>query len=184
MKVIDTARRAAAIRTQVAMFRARGLEGSARFATARRLAQLKFNWPNPNMEQIGDILGNMAGGLINVDVKVAAPGDPECGARSGYVRGHSPPIVLCKAFFGHAAESQIRTLVHEMAHVAGIGKADSELYLDTFDCDLPGSFDSADTWANYVNCLSDQVPDKPLEITVPSPGKGGKPPASKPDKPK
>jgi hypothetical protein len=181
-KVIDTARRAAAVRTQVAMFRARGHEGSSRFADARRFAQLKFNWPDPNMDQIGDILSNMGGGLINVEVKVAAPGDTECGARSGYVRGHRPPIVLCPAFFSSSAESQIRTMIHEMAHVVGIGNADAaEQYYVIFDCDSPGEFGSADAWANYVNCLSDQTPDKPPQITAPRAGKGGKPPANKPD---
>jgi hypothetical protein len=184
-KAIDAARRAGAIRTQVAMFRARGLEGATRFADARRFAQLKFNWPDPNMDQIGDILAIMGGGLVNIDVKVAGPGDPECGSRAGYVRDHMPPIVLCPGFFRSSAEEQIRTMIHEMAHIAGIGKADAaEQYYVIFDCDSPGEFGSANAWANYVNCLSGQTPDKPPVLTAPGARKGGKPPAHKPDSPK
>jgi hypothetical protein len=73
-------------------------------------------------------------------------------------------------------------MIHEMAHVVGIGSADAaEQYYVIFDCDSPGEFGSADAWANYVNCLSDQTPDKPPQITAPRAGKGGKPPANKPD---
>jgi hypothetical protein len=171
-KMIDAARRAAAVRTQVAMFRASGTEGTQHFLDAKRLAQIKFDWPDPNMEQIGGVLAGMGGGLVTVDVKVAGAGDPECGTRSGYVRGHAPPIVLCPGFFKDPAdnEGRIRTLIHEMAHVKGIGKADvAEQYYPIFDCDSKGAFEAADAWANYVHCLSGQQPDKPPVIT----GKGG-----------
>ena len=149
------------------MFKATGVNGARNWQEARRLAQLKFDWADPNMEQIGQILGNMGGGLISVDVKVAAPGDTDCGNRDGYVRGHRPPIVLCPAFFRDPAggEQRIRTMIHEMAHVVGIGTSDaSEQYYVTFDCTSPGAFEAADAWANYVHCLSGQTPDKPEEI--------------------
>jgi hypothetical protein len=172
-KMIDAARRAAAIRTQTAMFKASGVQGAGDFSEARGLAQLKFDWANPNMDQISEVLSGMGGGLVSVDVKVAGPGDPECGSRSGYVRGHQPPIVLCPGFFRDPAnnEGRIRTMVHEMAHVKGIGKADAgEEYFPIFDCTSKGAFESADAWANYVNCLSGQRPDKAIEIVVPRPG--------------
>ncbi|MET0309934.1 MAG: DUF4157 domain-containing protein [Sphingomonas sp.] len=165
--VIEDARRAAAIRTQVAMFKASGIQGASQFEEARKLAKIKFDWENPNMEQIGGILSGMGGGLVTVDVKVAGKGDSECGSRSGYVRGHRPPIVLCPAFFTDplGPEGQIRTMIHEMAHVKGIGNADvGEQYFMTFDCDQKGSFDAADSWANYVHCMSGQTPDKPEAI--------------------
>jgi hypothetical protein len=166
-KMINDARRAAAIRTQVAMFRARGIEGATRYQEARRLAQIKFDWANPNMEQIGNILSNMGGGLVSVDVKVAGAGDAECGSRAGYVRGHQQPIVLCPAFFRDPSdnEGRIRTMIHEMAHVVGVGDASvGEQYFPVFDCDSKGAFESADSWANYVHCLSEQTPDKPITI--------------------
>ena len=176
-KMIDDARRAAAIRTQVAMFRASGIEGAMWDHEARRLAQIKFDWPNPNMEQISGILGNMGAGLVTVDVKVAGAGDAECGSRSGYVRGHRPPIVLCPAFFTDPSgnEGRIRTMVHEMAHVVGVGDASvGEQYFPVFDCDSPGAFESADSWSNYVHCLSGQTPDKPVTITGTPRGGGGR----------
>lgn len=171
-KMIEDARRAAAIRTQTAMFRATGIEGLEWFQQAKRLAQIKFDWPDPNMDQIGEILRGMGGGLVSVDIKVAGAGDPECGTRSGYVRGHQPPIVLCPGFFADPKndEGRIRTLVHEMAHVKGIGSPDGEQYFPIFDCDSKGAFEAADAWANYVNCLSGQKPDQNVVPT------GKKPP--------
>lgn len=180
-KMIDEARRAAAIRAQIAMFKASGVQGIGPFQEARRLAQIKFDWPDPNMDQISEILSGMGGGLISVEVKVAGPGDPECGNRSGYVRDHRAPIVLCPGFFADPGnnEGRIRTMIHEMAHVKGIGKASvSEEYFQIFDCTSKGSFGSADSWANYVHCLSGQTPDKPEEIVGGS--KGGKPSPKKP----
>ena len=162
--MIDDARRSAAIRTQRAMFRANGIEGERWVQRARNLARIKFNWPDPNMEQIGGILSRMGGGLINVEVKVAGVGDPECGSRDGYVRGHRQPIILCPLFFSNPDnnEGRIRTMIHEMAHVAGIGDAGvGEQYYPIFDCDSPGEFESADSWANYVHCLSRQSADEP-----------------------
>lgn len=175
-KLIDQARNAAAIRTQTAMFKASGIQGAVQFQEARRLAQIKFDWPNPNMEQISEVLSGMGGGLVTVDVKVAAANDPECAGRAGYVRGHRPPIVLCPGFFKDPAnnEGRVRTMIHEMAHIKGIGKADvGEQYFPVFDCTSKGVFESADSWANYVHCLSGQSPDKPDEIVVP--GGGSKP---------
>ena len=162
-KMVDAARRAAAVRTQIAMFKASGVQGASGFLEAKRLAQIKFDWPDPNVDQIAEILSGMGGGLVSVDVKVAGKGDPECGSRAGYVRGHHPPIVVCPGFFKDPsdAEGRIRTMVHEMAHVKGIGGADAaEQYFPIFDCDQKGSFGSADAWSNYVHCLSGQTPDE------------------------
>jgi hypothetical protein len=166
LKMIDDARRAAAIRAQRAGFKAGGIEGAQAYLEAKRLAQIKFDWPDPNMEQVAEITGKMGGLLITVAVKVAARGDPECGTRAGYVRAHQPPIILCPAFFNDTPEQRIRTMVHESAHVVGIGSADAaEHYYPVFDCDSKGDFSAADSWANYVNCLSGQPPDKPITIT-------------------
>jgi len=183
-KMLDEARRAAAIRTQTAMFKASGVQGTSQFQEARHLAQIKFDWTSPNMDQISEVLGGMGGGLVTVDVKVAGLGDPECGSRAGYVRGHRPPIVLCPGFFSDPgnSEGRIRTMVHEMAHVKGIGQADAaEQYFPIFDCTSKGAFESADSWANYVHCLSGRTPDKPEEIVVPAGGsKAGKQAPAKP----
>jgi hypothetical protein len=175
--MIDEARRAAAIRTQIALFKASGIEGESRLQEARSLARIKFDWANPNMEQISEVLSGMGSGLISVNIKVAGADDPECGARAGYVRDHRAPIILCPGFFSDSgnSEGRIRTLIHEMAHVKGIGKSDAgEQYFPVFDCTSVGSFDSADSWANYVHCLSGEAPDKPEEIVVPTGGKSGR----------
>jgi len=193
--LIDDARRAAAIRCQTAMFRVRAIvpagpanavDASAEMAArARSLARLMFDWNDPNMEQIGDIVGSMVTFLTSgVQVMIAAAGDPECGQRAAYVRGLRPPIVLCPTFFASSPEQRVRTMIHESAHLARIGSAAlGESYCVDFDCATPcGNFDSADSWAHFVHCLSGQTPDKPTTITGhASPGGGqGQTPASPP----
>jgi hypothetical protein len=135
---------------------------------ARSLAQIRFHWDNPNMEQIGQVISSMVNYLTSgVSVMVAAPRDPDCGSRAAYVRGHRPPIVVCPAFFSPAdPEQQTRTLLHESAHLAGIGSSDqSETYDANYDCgNYFGEFEAADSWAHYIHCLSGQTPDVPTTI--------------------
>ena len=191
-KIIEAARGAAAVRTQLAYFRTAGIGPGTpdhrqdiadyeRRQRARQLATRMFDWDPPNMEQVGEIVNKMISHVApGTDYRVAGSGDPECGTRSGYVVGHRLPIVLCPGFFRESPEQRVRTLIHEAAHVVGIGKADTgESYCVVFDCEHGcGGFDSADSWAQYVHCLSGQVADKPQVIhgKVPgSAGKGGKP---------
>lgn len=57
--MIDKARRAAAIRSQGALFKVRGLHphtGTQDRPEVRRLARIKFNWLNPNMDQIDEVV--------------------------------------------------------------------------------------------------------------------------------
>lgn len=177
--MIDKAQRAAAIRSQGAMFKVRGLHphtGTRDQLEARGLAQIKFNWPNPNMDQIDEVVGNMVSRLLGAKAMVGGKGDPECGSRAGYVRGHRPPIVLCPAFFRDpsADEERVRTMIHEAAHLAGIGNADAaESYYPVFDCSSKGEFGSADAWMHYVQCLSGQTPEEESITAGGGTGKGG-----------
>jgi hypothetical protein len=189
-KIIEAARSAAAVRTQIAYFRTAGIGPGTpdnrqdiadyeRRQHARQLATRMFNWDPPNMQQVGDIVNKMIGQVASgTNYRVAGTGDSECGTRAGYVVGHQLPIVLCPGFFANSAEQRVRTLIHEAAHVAGIGKADtSESYCVVFDCEHGcGGFDSADSWAQYVNCMSDQTADKPDVINA----KGAAPAGGKP----
>lgn len=188
-QTIENARRAAAIRTQVALMRLRGTvppgppgrpdPGEAMRRRARDLARVMFEWDNPNMEQVEEIVDSMVTRLMNPQVMVAGPNDPECGTRAAYVRGLRPPIILCPTFFGSSAEQQIRTMIHEAAHLARIGSATlGESYCVIFDCQTScGGFDSADSWAQFVHCLSGQTPDQPTVIQG-QPGGAGQRPGS------
>jgi hypothetical protein len=144
---------------------------------ARRLAIQLFGWDPPNMDQIADILGQMAQALMpGLKTTTAAASDKECGSRAGYVVGHTPPVVLCPAFFASSAEEKIRTMVHESAHIAGIGQPNGESYCGVYDCQTNcGGFSSADAWSHYVHCLSGQTADKPMQITAPAQPGGGAP---------
>jgi Domain of unknown function (DUF4157) len=181
--LLQPAARAAAVRTQVAMFRTRGIvppgqEGGTA-SRARNLARTMFQWPDPNMEQIGDILGNMAHRLMNPNVKVAAAGDTRCTTWEAFVIGNRPPIILCPSFFAatNTEEQRTRTLIHEAAHAVGIGDPAGESYCMIFDCTTScGGFSAADSWAHYVHCLSDQRADQPPVHTVPVPPPGGRQP--------
>ena len=141
-------------------------------ARARSLAQMMFEWENPNMEQIADIVGSMVTHLGNPDVRVAGNNDPQCGSRAAYVLDLSPPIVLCPVFFSDTAEERVRTMIHESAHLARIGTGDlSESYCIVLDCAKTcGGFSAADSWSHFIHCLSDEKPDQPDSIEVPSPG--------------
>jgi len=135
---------------------------------ARRYASLFFDWPNPNMDQINDILGRMTSALSpGFPITRTTAKDPNCGNRAGYVIDHHAPIFLCPAFFSSSPEERIRTMVHESAHVAGIGQPNGEGYCVVFDYSgpCPGDFSSADSWAQFVNAVTDQPPDKPPTLT-------------------
>lgn len=197
-RIIDTARRSAAIRCQIAMFRVGGIvpPGPERRIDpsiewrrrARSLAQVMFNWENPNMEQIRDVISSMVNFLtLGVQTRIAPNNDPECGTRAAYVRGLRPPVVLCPTFFNNnSPEQQVRTMIHEAAHLARIGNADlGESYCVDFDCVTScGGFDSADSWTHFVHCLSGQLPDQSTMIRgnvpagvqgqVPQRGSGGR----------
>lgn len=193
-RVIETARGAAAVRTQIANFRTAGIgpgtpdkrediAGYERRQQARQLATRMFDWDPPNLEQVGEVVNKMINSVSpGTNYRVAGAGDPECGSRSGYVVGHQLPIVLCPGFFRESAEQRVRTLIHEAAHVAGIGKADTgESYCVVFDCEHGcGGFDSADSWAQYVHCMSGQAADQPEEIKGKSAAPGARAQRGKP----
>jgi hypothetical protein len=181
---IEAARGSAAIRTQTALLRLRGIvppgppgrpdPGQEMRERARRLARVMFNWDNPNMDQIEEVVSSMVSRLANPQVMVAGRNDPECGNRAAYVRGLQPPIVLCPTFFSDTPEQRTRTMIHESAHLARIGSGSlGESYCVFFDCQTScGGFDSADSWAHFVHCLSGQTADQPPPITG-RPGGGG-----------
>ena len=90
--------------------------------------------------------------------------------------------MVCPAFFRDTPEQQTRTLLHEAAHLAGIGTADnSETYDVDYDCGTSfGEFEAADSWAHYIHCLSGQTPDVPTTIQGrPQGGQQGQPPAQR-----
>jgi hypothetical protein len=176
--IIDTARFGAHIRCQSAFERTAGIgppppPGRADPAEmwrrqALRYARIIFESDNPNMEQVADIVGSMRSFLTpGLQVMVAQTSDPECGNRSGYVRGLRQPIVLCPNFFNSSPEEQIRTMVHESAHLARVASSGlGESYCVIFDCTTScGGFNSADSWSHYVHCLSGQPAEE--EVVAP-----------------
>jgi hypothetical protein len=136
-------------------------------ARARSLARKIFG-QDLNMDQVTEIVGEMRAKLtLGVQAIRAPANDPECGNRAAYVRNFRPPIMLCSAFFSGSDEERIRTMIHEAAHLARIGSATlGESYCVVFDCETScGGFDSADSWAHFVHCLSGAAPDQPEQIT-------------------
>jgi len=183
--VIEAARAAAYLRVQAAYQRIQGVAGSggppgaggvsgedlaaveARLQ-ATRLAQVLLDWPDPDMGKVEAVVSSMLTALRPGSSSVAAAAaDPHCNAlRPGYVLDHKPPIVLCAGFFGDSAEERIRTMIHESAHVAGIGQPKGESYCVDFDCKTScAGVNAADSWAHFVNCLSGQPADVPLTTT-------------------
>jgi hypothetical protein len=179
--VVEEARRAAFARTVNARLQTIGVTapGPERVLypsteaqlRARNLAQLMFAWENPNMGQIADILSTMITHLSPSIRWEANAQDQTCSRRkfAAYVVGNRPPVHLCPAFFRSSREQQVRTLVHEAAHLAGIGEVEGESYCVVFDCQgrCGSGFEAADSWSHYVHCLSNQRPVQGEVITAP-----------------
>lgn len=141
---------------------------------ARDLAITIFNNPNPDMEDIGDTLGDMKNRIASptLPVQQAHFPDPRCGNRSAFVVGNRIPVVVCPRFFGGNEEQRIRTMVHESAHLTGVGDPSGEAYYLQFNRvnedpqiieGTPRSTnraDFADTWAKYVNAVTNQPADR------------------------
>lgn len=176
--VVERARSAALARTVTARLQAVGVtapgpSGAADSSLearmrARFLAQRLFVWDDPNMSQIADILGTMITHLSPGMRWVAEPAHERfCGSWGAYVVDSKPPIHLCPSFFRSGTEQQVRTLVHESAHLARIGEVGGESYCVTFDCESAcgAGFEAADSWSHYVHCLSNQRPDRATTIT-------------------
>jgi nucleoid-associated protein YgaU len=139
---------------------------------------------DPDMDKVAEIVGKMKNILASPSLNVvrADPADKRCAFRAGFVVGNRPPIQLCPLFFTSTPEQQIRTLIHECAHLAGIGDAEGELYYLRYNClneapdvEVGRPVDrtrpvQADTWAKYVNCVSGQPADKVDVITPGTPG--------------
>ncbi len=138
---------------------------------ARNLAIQIFNNPNPDMDDIGSGLGDMRNRLVNPAIDRGHFPDPRVGSRSAFVVGNRVPIFLCPRFFSDGDEQRIRTWVHESAHLMGIGDPNGEAYYLRFNSanedpqilvGTPASrnrADQADTWAKYVNAVTNQPAD-------------------------
>jgi hypothetical protein len=186
--IINQARLGAFVRCQIAYERLAGIGPPAPAGRgdtallwqqqARSLVRQLFNWDQPNMDQITEIVGAMRNYLTpGLAIVRAASNDRDCGNRAGYVRNYRPPVVLCPAFFRSSPEERIRTMVHEAAHLAGIGEAVGESYCGVYDCASScGGFSVADTWSHYVHCLSGRTPDQPMVIQGTVPRRGSRRP--------
>lgn len=181
--IIERARLAAFQRNFAAFLQVAGLgpppppgrfdPNQANRVRARSLALDIFDDPNPNMDDIADTLGDMRNRVAspNTPIDRAHFPDPRCGLRSAFVVGNRVPIFLCPAFFGGNDEQRTRTMIHESAHLTGIGDPNGELYYLRFNSlnedpqitqGTPASrnrADFADTWAKYVNAVTRQPPD-------------------------
>lgn len=179
-QMIDEARLRAFVRCQIAYQKLAGIGPPSppgrpdmtqeEQRRARNLARIIFG-TDLNMDQVTEIVGNMRNFLTpGLKAEAAAATDPNCASRAAYVVGHLQPIHLCPAFFSSTPEERARTMIHEAAHLAGIGEVAGESYCGVFDCNTScGGFSVADSWAHFVHCLSGQTPDQPPTVT------GGKP---------
>jgi hypothetical protein len=144
---------------------------------ARRIAIDIFDEPNPNLDDIGDGVAQMRDFLASPSMPLvrALVNEKECGFRDGFVSSSNrPPVTLCANFFAICTtdEQRIRTMIHEAAHLIGVGASRGELYYLKFNClneDPQIAFgspmsrkriDQADTWGKFVHCVSGQRPDK------------------------
>lgn len=165
-ELIEAARKAAAIRSQVATDRARGVHpttGDMDRREAERKATLLID-PDVNFEQVVELSEKIRDRVSSSSLRVVceAESNPNCAVRSAYVQDLQAPIHICPAFFETSTpEQRIRTLIHESAHLAHIREeGDSESYCVLFDCQTScGGFYVADAWAHFVHCVAGEAPD-------------------------
>ena len=102
---------------------------------ARDLAIAIFNNSNPDMDDISQVLGEMKDWTTqpNLPIELGHFPDPRCGNRDAFVVGNRVPIILCPRFFGGSEEQRIRTMVHESAHLTGVGDPQGESYYFQFN---------------------------------------------------
>jgi hypothetical protein len=143
---------------------------------ARSIAIDIFGQPNPNLDDIADGIAQMRNFLAspNMPIVRALVNEKQCAFRDGFVPSNRLPVTLCANFFAVCTtdEERIRTMVHEAAHLIGVGASEGELYYLKFNCrnedpqiafGSPTSrerIDQADTWGKFVHCVSGQPPDK------------------------
>ncbi len=163
---VEAARRTGAVRTQLATDKTRGVHphtGANDRAESRRLADELIE-PGIASDQLVEINEKIRNWMSRHELPVvcAAASDGNCGGRAGFVIGLSQPIYVCPGFFGGSAEERVRTLIHESAHLAHIGKTGTESYCGVYDCSIRcGDFSDADGWSHFVHCLSGQPADVP-----------------------
>ncbi len=169
--VVRVVRIGAFVRTQIAYERLAGIgpppppgrvdPAEMWRSRARVLVQRVFG-EELNMDQVTEVVGRMRSFLGPALEVVASPGsDSHCRSRAGYVRGRRQPVYLCPGFFQASADERVRTMIHEAAHLSGIGEALGESYCPAYDCESRcGGFDVADAWSHFVHCLSGQQPDQ------------------------
>ncbi len=163
---IEAARAAAAIRTQVAVDRIRGLHPSTG-ASDRREAESKAYGlidSDVNFDQVQEIAEGIRNRVSNRELPVVceAASNSNCTVRTAFVEDSRAPIHICPHFFEtSSAEQRIRTMVHESAHMVGVREeGESESYCVLFDCSSNcGGFYAADSWAHYLHCVAGETPD-------------------------
>ena len=163
--IIEKARAAAAIESQIAYWRTTGFgpepppgrpsPGADWSRRSQRLARTIFG-NDPDMAMVARTVERMRDRLSSPSLPVtcARAGDSACKLYTAYVVGKEPPIHLCPSFFTASEDERIDRLIHESAHLAGVGDPEHEAYCFTGCDDTCGDTNSADAWAKYVGCLA------------------------------
>ncbi|HYT95587.1 MAG TPA: LysM peptidoglycan-binding domain-containing protein [Gemmataceae bacterium] len=132
---------------------------------AQQTAIRIFNEEDPDMDVVADVLRKMRNRLmdLNLPIELSPASDPLCDFEA-YVVGNRSPIHICPRFFNAGEEQRIRTMIHEAAHLVGIGTPGGEAYYPFYDGQpFGGGFgpNEADSWGHYVHVVSGQPLDKP-----------------------
>jgi hypothetical protein len=135
--------------------------GDMRQESARRLARTLLGPAGGDLERVRSVMSRMHQSLNGTLPRVcASPKDDFCPGRDAYVRGSHVPVHFCGTFFRLPPRVQTRLVVHESAHLAGIGDPASEAYCTDFDCETDcGGAGSADAWAHLAHCAAGLAAD-------------------------
>ncbi len=167
-KAISKARQKAYFRVQLVKHKLSGLNPSTGYYEQKAMMRLVRKLVSPKVKSINAVktlIERMMNVLSTDNNIICGPEINNCTAWNGYVNNNSSPIHLCNSFFSLGIDGQIKLLIHEAVHAAGIGSSASEEYIPIFDCDTgANNYNSADAWAHFIHCATNQTPDKPEEV--------------------
>jgi len=164
--ILPNLRQKSFFRVQLVKHKLAGLNPATGYREQQRMMRLARKIVSPKIKSISAVkllIEKMMNALSSDNNIICGPEIPNCNVWNAYVVNNQSPIHLCNSFFSLASEDlQIRILIHEAAHAAGIGNPASEQYIPIFDCETGANdYTSADAWAHFIHCATNQKPDKP-----------------------
>ena len=171
-RILAGLRRRALVQVQGANRRLSGASEGAR-GLIQRQAGRSFAGRAPSWERIRAVVGTMETVLGSETLRFEGAGCGDRGCHSALMAAYvdAPgrmPIYICMHSFNPSLrESLMRTIVHEVAHVAGVAAATpaEEDYCENARCDEQcRGPEHADAWEHFIHCIGGPALSPPADF--------------------